>query len=308
MGVITLTALILGSYLLYQYLWVPIGHFNSRPFGYLEYTCSSDSFRPLPIPDDSYASTAVGQIDVGGWVLDRSGIRAVEVYIDDVKVAEAQYGAPSPEVYQMYPHMAGADHAAYSAQRIDTTRFSNGLHVLVVKAVNQKGVWANVSDTLLRLINENPYNFWAHWPEAQRSQDDAVEQTTLSLNEPPRQVLLQRANTTLTFDQVPVYEGGALQLGLALANGLPPGRGAALVLEIVADREVPLFATTIQPDTSAQGPTWNDTLVDLSQFANEVISLTFIVRSPLTDDSDPQTVGQVAWSRLRINYPGSGNP
>jgi hypothetical protein len=93
-------------------------------------------FGTLETPD--YRATLSNVATGTGWALDNVGVVALEVMVDGVKVGEATYGLPRPDVainWRSFPNSANAGFRF----TFDTTKFSNGEHILSVKLIDAAG-------------------------------------------------------------------------------------------------------------------------------------------------------------------------
>lgn len=91
----------------------------------------------LDVPANN--STISGTTFTGeGWFLDNHDIVKIELFMDNTYLCDAQLGYPRTGVESIYPGYKNYDKAGYLFY-FDTTKFSNGKHLLHVKATNEKG-------------------------------------------------------------------------------------------------------------------------------------------------------------------------
>jgi hypothetical protein len=87
---------------------------------------------------------------VTGWVLDADGVRTttatdgkvladIEVMVDDMVVGQALYPLPRPDVANAHPDVAGSLNSGFQ-MNLDTTRFTNGMHTVSVRAWDALGL------------------------------------------------------------------------------------------------------------------------------------------------------------------------
>ncbi|MCS7182310.1 MAG: hypothetical protein NZ869_04290 [Thermoanaerobaculum sp.] len=99
-----------------------------------------------------------GVFPIVGWALDDRGVRQtvgrdgrvradIEVLVDGRVVGQALYPLPRPDVANAFPQVPGAGWSGFQLN-LDTTRFSNGLHVVAVR------VWD--TDGASRVVAERP--------------------------------------------------------------------------------------------------------------------------------------------------------
>jgi N-acetylmuramoyl-L-alanine amidase len=89
-----------------------------------------------------------GPFPVIGWVLDDRGVRQravgdlvladIEVLVDGRVVGQALYPLPRPDIANAYPDVPGAWFSGFQLT-LDSTRFTNGLHTLAVRAWDEQG-------------------------------------------------------------------------------------------------------------------------------------------------------------------------
>lgn len=296
-GALALVLLIMGGAVFSMYVWPPLTQVHIRPVGAIEYPISR-SYYYIEEPKLDQAPVLVGKFEAGGWALDPSGLRALEVYVDQVKVDDVQYGLPSPDIQEAYPKAPGSGRARFVATGIDTAKFGPGFHALSVRALSQNGVWFTIAGAALKFFDGGrEYDFWAPRSEADSG---AAEYATIIMDGEERRVLLQSLDSVLTFEKVPVYEGGAfLKIGVGLQQEDAPGDRGAIIWEVLANGKTSLYASTIDAQAFKERPQWREEWVDLRPFQNQVITLTFRVKTPTGQDKD---IVRVAWSDLGIHY------
>lgn len=89
------------------------------------------------IDSPTNGTTISGQSVVKGWFLDGSGVSKVEVLIDGKTIGTAQYGIARSDVAKVYPQYKNTN-SGYQ-YTLDTTKFTNGKHTLVVKETGRNG-------------------------------------------------------------------------------------------------------------------------------------------------------------------------
>jgi hypothetical protein len=77
-----------------------------------------------------------GPLLVQGWAWALSGLSTVDVFVDGNRIASATYGLSRPDIPDAFP---GAPSDAGYQYSLDTTTFSNGSHVVIVKATDTAG-------------------------------------------------------------------------------------------------------------------------------------------------------------------------
>ncbi len=113
---------------------------NQPPFGALDF--------PRP---DSYAASN-GVIAVTGWALDDRKVDHVEIYVDGLQERQAVVGIYRADVAGFYPGIPEALFSGY-IMHLDSTRYSNGVHQVTVKAVDDQGQVGLLGDVRVAMYN-----------------------------------------------------------------------------------------------------------------------------------------------------------
>ncbi len=113
---------------------------NQAPFGYLETPGSVDIY------------DVNGSFPVSGWVVDVDGVERVDVLIDSTVVQGAVYGDARPDVSNAIPDLPAATFSGFLSQ-VDSTRFTDGVHTLMVKAVDRKGLSRTIGRRTIQVFN-----------------------------------------------------------------------------------------------------------------------------------------------------------
>lgn len=110
-----------------------------------------DIFSPFGSVDvPSPGSTIGGVTTVSGWALDDASVATVEIQVDGTVDGTASYGSPRPDVSAVYPNAPVNIGFSYS---LDTTKYSNGPHVLNVRAKDSSGNVAVFPDVNVTVSN-----------------------------------------------------------------------------------------------------------------------------------------------------------
>jgi hypothetical protein len=96
------------------------------PFGFLD----------APQTGDTISGTSA---TLSGWTFGTSPISDVQILVDGTVIGSATYGLSRPDVAAAYPGQSDNTGFQYS---LDTTRFSNGQHSIVVKVTDTSGKFA----------------------------------------------------------------------------------------------------------------------------------------------------------------------
>lgn len=81
-------------------------------------------------------SVVSGTILIAGWSWALPGMKSVDVYIDGIRFAGANFGLSRPDVAIYFP---GAPSNTGFQYALDTTILSNGNHAILVKATDNNG-------------------------------------------------------------------------------------------------------------------------------------------------------------------------
>lgn len=111
---------------------------NQAPFGRIE----------LPGKDQPMS----GVFPVTGWALDDSEVSFVEVLVDGVSVGNAVTGMHRPDIMHQYPSHPDAGYAGW-VKMLNTTHWSNGIHVLAVRLVDDDGISRVIGTRFVQTFN-----------------------------------------------------------------------------------------------------------------------------------------------------------
>ena len=108
-----------------------------------------DIFTPLGTVDSPPPNSQLaGGVDVTGWAFDNVAVSKVDVYVDGGLAGTATYGGSRPDVANDFPNVPAAIGYSFS---LDTRQYTNGAHVIEVKALDSSGnlaVFPRVSVTV----------------------------------------------------------------------------------------------------------------------------------------------------------------
>ncbi|MGH8314398.1 MAG: Ig-like domain-containing protein [Steroidobacterales bacterium] len=111
----------------------------------------ADIFAPAGATDaPSSGNELTGSTNVSGWTLDDHGVATVEVLMDGTSDGIATYGDARPDVGQTFPHAPTNIGYQYL---LDTTKFTNGRHVLNVRCTDTSGNVAILPDVVVNFAN-----------------------------------------------------------------------------------------------------------------------------------------------------------
>ncbi len=116
---------------------------NQPPFGVLD----------VPLPDSSVHANGV--LAVAGWALDDRRVEHVDVIIDGLLEREAVLGVNRPDVAAYFPNVENATNAGFVIN-IDSTRLTNGVHTLTVKATDDQGQQGLLATRRFQVFNNAP--------------------------------------------------------------------------------------------------------------------------------------------------------
>ena len=120
----------------------------------IDNTINQAPFGSMDIPDGSGTFNASGSFPVVGWAADTDGIARVDVYVDNGIAQSAMYGDPRPDVGNSFPDFPAALYSGYIAN-IDTTRISEGVHLLEIRATDNLGMARLIARRQIQVFNDN---------------------------------------------------------------------------------------------------------------------------------------------------------
>lgn len=115
---------------------------NQAPFGEIE----------LPGANQPMS----GVFPVTGWALDDSEIRFIEILVDGLSVGNAVHGVHRPDILHMFPSHPEAVNAGW-VKMLNTTHWTNGIHVLSARLVDDENVSRVIGTRYVQTFNVN-YN------------------------------------------------------------------------------------------------------------------------------------------------------
>lgn len=112
---------------------------------------ASDIFTPLGSVDSPAPNAQLsGTVNVAGWALDDTAVSRVDIYVDGTLAGTAAYGGSRPDVANDLPNAPAAIGYNFS---LNTTMYSNGSHIVVVRAVDTSGNVAVFPDVPVTIQN-----------------------------------------------------------------------------------------------------------------------------------------------------------
>ncbi len=118
----------------------------------IDNTINQSPFGSVDIPDGKGVYNASGSFPVSGWASDTDGVQRVDVLIDDQVYQSAMYGDPRPDVGNTFPDFPDALFSGFVAN-VDTTRIVDGVHLLVVRATDRKGMSKMIGRRQIQVFN-----------------------------------------------------------------------------------------------------------------------------------------------------------
>jgi hypothetical protein len=119
----------------------------------IDNTINQAPFGSVDTPDQANVYNASGSFPVQGWVLDTDGVAAVDIYIDGGILQSAVYGDARPDVANTFPDFPAALYSSFIAN-IDSTRLTDGVHLLEVKATDRQGLSRLIGTRQIQVFNE----------------------------------------------------------------------------------------------------------------------------------------------------------
>jgi N-acetylmuramoyl-L-alanine amidase len=116
---------------------------NQPPFGAVDF----------PLPDSGVSANGV--LEVAGWALDDRKVDHVDVFVDGLIERQAVTGIYRADVAANYPDNPQAIVAGFILN-IDSTRYTNGVHNVTVKAVDDQGQQGLLGTRRVQIFNNSP--------------------------------------------------------------------------------------------------------------------------------------------------------
>ncbi len=116
---------------------------NQSPFGNVDF----------PKPEGTAQSNGV--LEVTGWALDDRRVDHVDVLVDGLLERQAVTGIYRPDVAAYYPDSASALVSGFILN-LDSTRMTNGVHTISVKAVDDQGQEGLLGVRRVQIFNNSP--------------------------------------------------------------------------------------------------------------------------------------------------------
>jgi N-acetylmuramoyl-L-alanine amidase len=116
---------------------------NQPPFGNLDY------------PENLSSVSANGVLQIEGWALDDRSVDHIDVLIDGLQIRQAVVGVYRPDVAAYYPDSSQALVAGFLLY-FDSTRLTNGVHTVTVKAVDDQGQIGLIGNRQIQVFNSPP--------------------------------------------------------------------------------------------------------------------------------------------------------
>ncbi|MEH7115506.1 Ig-like domain-containing protein, partial [Neobacillus niacini] len=95
--------------------------------------------------------TVTGEIPVNGWFLDANGVSKLEVFVDDKRMGEAQYGISRSDVLKAYPEYQNAN-SGYQ-YILNVKNLTNGNHKLTVRETGLNGATNELDSLVINVQN-----------------------------------------------------------------------------------------------------------------------------------------------------------
>ena len=96
----------------------------------------------------------LGAIGLHGWALDDDGVEAVDLLVDGVVAARANYGRSRPGVTRQFPGFPDSAAPGF-AFLLDTTRYPNGRHTIGARVRSESGEVTNLPARVFQFQNSS---------------------------------------------------------------------------------------------------------------------------------------------------------
>ena len=118
----------------------------------IDNTANQTPFGNVDIPGSDATYDAQGSFPVTGWATDTDGIKIIEVKVDGQTLQSAISGDERPDVSNAFPDLPQALFSGFIAN-IDTTRLTDGLHILTVEATDLRGLSKLLGRRVIQVFN-----------------------------------------------------------------------------------------------------------------------------------------------------------
>lgn len=112
-----------------------------------------------------------GDVVVGGWAISSSGIKAVNILVDDVKVGQAIIGQSRPDVNAVFPQYTGSAKSGFS-YTIKSSSIIAGNRKITVEAVSNDGLVDRKNISVVSKNTEFKYSIDTPTGDARISKSD----------------------------------------------------------------------------------------------------------------------------------------
>ncbi len=124
-------------------------------------TLSAAPFHPCPYPaqawlDSPDADTVLSAtVPIAGWAFNEDiGIESVNLILDDIRVAQLDYGSQRPDVVEAMQVQNDPEAPALGFNgSLDTRRFPNGRHTLKLEIINKQGMMIYYGERTISIAN-----------------------------------------------------------------------------------------------------------------------------------------------------------
>ncbi|HEU4522688.1 MAG TPA: Ig-like domain-containing protein [Thermoanaerobaculia bacterium] len=118
----------------------------------IDNTLNQQPFGAVDQPGGAGIYNGTGVFPVVGWAADADGIARVDVQIDGANHQSAMYGDPRPDVGATFADLPSALFSGFIAN-VDTTRVTDGMHVLTVTATDRNGLERLIGRRTIQVLN-----------------------------------------------------------------------------------------------------------------------------------------------------------
>ncbi|WP_288236663.1 N-acetylmuramoyl-L-alanine amidase [uncultured Clostridium sp.] len=116
--------------------WAPSSNYGKEVLD-LYYSISLLPRGRVDEPDDGTIVKS-NTLNLRGWAANSSGVKQINIYIDNVSLGQANYGESRPDIASAYPQYPNAQNSGFDAQ-IDLTNISDGNKIVVLEVVGNDG-------------------------------------------------------------------------------------------------------------------------------------------------------------------------
>lgn len=104
----------------------------------------------------TFINTSNGQMDVKGWSLNSFGVKAVQIYVNNTHIGDANIGISRPDVNSSFPNYIGGSNGGFD-YILNYASIPNGVNTLKVNSIGNDGTTVSQSITIYKFASNNQF-------------------------------------------------------------------------------------------------------------------------------------------------------